>query len=202
MRDSMWRDRFLAKSVRGRRLASCLRFGYIAILLVCAAAIAGLLWLNLKAAESHAREAERNAAEYVEVRNNMDLINRRLEDANRLIEQALVLQREGKSNQADALVKQAQQVQEEKAGSALTASELSELDRLRRQETTWRQTEVDLRKQLAMAQTATPNPLTCRGRAEIGPDAAERGELDRLRSAESNWERDSAQLRQQARRGQ
>ena len=147
------------------------------------------MWLN-------AREAERNAAEALEVRNNAENLNRRLEEANRLVEQAIVLQREGKSSQADALVKQAQQVQDEKAGSVLTASELSELDRLRRQESAWRQTEVDLRSQLAASRAAAPNPdVTPPSKSDLA--AAERTELERLRNVESVWERDAAQLRQQ-----
>ena len=62
--------RFLVKSVRGRRLRLGLLFGNIALLLVGASAIAGLMWRN-------AREAERNAAEALEVRNNTDDLNRR-----------------------------------------------------------------------------------------------------------------------------
>ena len=174
--------RFLVKSVRGRRLRLGLLFGNIALLLVSAVAIAGLMRIR--------------AAEALEVRNNADIANRKLEDANRILEQALALQREGKTSQADALIKQAQDVQKEKGGSVLTASELSELDRLRGQETAWKQTEADLRNRLATSQVAASSAVaTAAPKSDL--TVAERAELDRLRSAESNWERDAAQLRQQ-----
>jgi ketosteroid isomerase-like protein len=173
--------RFLVKSVRGRRLRLGLLFGNVALLLVSALAIAGLMW--------------RYAAEYETARNNADLAQRRVEESNRILAQALALQREGKSTQADALVKQAQQVQEAKTASALTPSELSELDRLRGQEASWRQTETDLRKRLAMSQAATTPAASPTPASQMA--AADRVELERLRSAESNWDREAAQLRQQ-----
>ena len=80
--------RFLVKSVRGRRLRLGLLFGNIALLLVAAASIAVLMQVR--------------AAEALAVRNNADIANRKLEDANRILEQALALQREGKTSQADA----------------------------------------------------------------------------------------------------
>jgi ketosteroid isomerase-like protein len=132
----------------------------------------------------------------LEARNATESSNRRLAEANRLIERALVLQREGKSGQADALVKQAQQVQAAPTASALTASELSELDRLRREETAWRRNEADLRNQLAQARADTSSPEVAPApKAEV--TGSERGELERLRNARSNWERDTAQLQQQ-----
>ena len=182
-------QRFLDKSVRGRRLRLGLLFGNVALLLVGATTIAVLM----KIGRDQAKAAE---AQALEARNATDTANRRLEDANRLIEQAIVLQREGKSSQAEALVKQAQEVQEAKSGSVLTQSELSELDRLRRQETAWRQTEADLRTQLAAKGPTAPAP-------EPAPPpktdlaSADRTELDRLKSAEASWEREQAQLRQQ-----
>jgi ketosteroid isomerase-like protein len=184
--------RFLVKSVRGRRLRLGLLFGNITLLLVSALAIAGLMWRS-------AREAERNAAEYEEARNNADLIQRRAEETNRILEQALALEREGKGSQADALIKQAQDVQAQKAGSSLTPSELSELDRLRSQETIWRKTEADLRNALAASQAAAATPASSSPTSAPASEvtAADRAELERLRSAESNWERDGAQLRQQ-----
>ncbi|MGH8637445.1 MAG: YybH family protein, partial [Burkholderiales bacterium] len=93
-------------------------------------------------------------------------------------------------------VKQAQQVQAAPTASALTASELSELERLRRQETTWRQIDADLRNQLALARADTSSPnVPAAPKAEV--TGSERDELDRLRNARSNWERDTAQLQQQ-----
>ena len=189
--------RFLVKSVRGRRLRLAMLSGNIALWLVSAAAIALYAIAN---AESRRAEAAARAAEYEEVRNNADLSRRRLEDQLKLLEQSILLQKEGKSSQADALVRQAEQVQQEKTGAVLTASELSELDRLRRQETAWRQTEADLRNRVATLQAAA-SPATASPAAGPSPvrtlTQAERGELDRLRSAESNWEREAAQLRQQ-----
>jgi len=93
-------------------------------------------------------------------------------------------------------VKQAQQqVQEAKAESVLTASELSELERLRRQEADWRQTEVALRKELTAAR-ATPSPETAAA-PKPEPTATERAELERLRKIEQGAERETAQLREQ-----
>jgi hypothetical protein len=181
--------RFLLKSVRSRRIVRAVVFGNVALLLVGAIAIALLM-------AAGRAEAQRAEAAALEARNTAASSSRRLEEANRLFEQALALQREGKSSQAEALVKQAEQVQSAKAESVLTPSELSELDRLRRQETAWRQTEADLRGQLAGARAAaqvaevTPAP-----KSELtGP---ERAELERLRTTESAWERDTAQLKLQ-----
>ena len=187
--------RFLVKSVNGRRLRLGLLVGNVALLLVGAVAIAVLMYRS-------AQEADRRAAEYAEVRNNADLTQRRAEDQIRILEQALVLEREGKSGQADALVKQAQDVQAQKIGSSLTTSELSELERLRSQEIAWKRTEADLRASLASSQATPPTVATANPERTIEPKpeftVAERGELERLRSAESTWEREAAQLRQQA----
>jgi ketosteroid isomerase-like protein len=78
----------------------------------------------------------------------------------------------------------------------LTQSELSELERLRRQETAWRQTEAELRSQIAAQRTAAPGPdLASPAKTDLA--SADRTELDRLKSAEASWEREQAQLRQQ-----
>jgi hypothetical protein len=171
--------RFLMKGVRTRRVRLGLISGNIAALVVGAAAIAVLM-------VNRADEARRAA---FEVRNATEISNRRLEEANRLFKDAIALQQEGKSGQAAELVKQAQQVQEAKAAPALTPSELSELDRLRREADTWRQTETNLRNQLAAA-AASPAQKS-------EPSAAERAEAERLRDAVASANADSAQLRQQ-----
>jgi hypothetical protein len=181
--------RFLLKSVRARRLRRAVVLGNVALLLVSAVAIAALMAVS----STQARRAEAAA---LEARNATDDANRRLAEANRLIEQAYVLQREGKSSQADALVKQAQQVQEAKAGPVLTPSELSELDRLRRREAAWQKTETELRAELAASRPGvsgshvTPAPSS-------DVTGSERVELEGLRTAESMWRRETAQLQQQ-----
>jgi hypothetical protein len=181
--------RFLVKSVRSRRVRRGLFFGNIALLLGGALAIAALMAMG----RAEARRAEAAA---LQARNATDAANRQLAEANSMIERAYRLQREGKNSQADALVKQAQQVQQATTGSALTASELSELERLRRQEAAWRQTEGDLRARLTAAGAAASG-------AEVVPASqsevtgSERAELERLRNARSDWERDTARLQQQ-----
>jgi hypothetical protein len=195
--------RFLVKSVRGRRLRLGLLFGNIALLLVSALAIAVLMYRSAQEARRNAQESDRRAAEYQEVRNNADLDKRQAQDQIRILEQALILERKGESGQADALVKQAQDVQAQKTGSSLTTSELSELDRLRSQEIAWKRTEAELRASLASSSQATGPPVaTASPERPVEPKpemtVAERGELERLRSAESAWEREAAQLRQQA----
>ena len=181
--------RFLGKSVRSRNLRRGVILGNVALLLVGAIAIATLMAVS----RSNARRAEAAA---LEARNATESSNRRLAEANRLIEKAIVLQREGKSSQAEALVKQAQQVQETKNGSALTPSELTELDRLRRESALWRQTETDLRKELAASRTTAPSPDPVpASRSDV--TGSERNELERLRNEKSTWERATAQLQQQ-----
>ena len=114
----------------GASVAAC-SFGNIALLLAGAITVAVLMRLS------------RNAA--FEVRNAADALARQTEESNRLLKQAIVLEKQGKGGQADALVQQAQQVQEAKGAPVLTSSELTELDRLRRQEGAWRQQELALR---------------------------------------------------------
>lgn len=193
--------RFLVKSVRGRRLRLSLLFGNIALLLVSALAIAVLMYRSAQEARRNAQESDRRAAEYQEVRNNADLDKRQAQDRIRILEQALILERKGESGQADALVKQAQDVQAQKIGSSLTTSELSELDRLRSQEITWKGTEAELRAKLASLQASNPPVATASPERTIEPKpettVAERSELERLRNAESTWEREAAQFRQQ-----
>ena len=181
--------RFLLKSVRMRRLVRAVVFGNVALLLVGAIAIALLM-------AAGRAEAQRAEAAALEARNVAASSSARLEEANRLFERALALQREGKSSQAEALVQQAEKVQSAKAESVLTPNELTELDRLRRQETGWRQTEADLRSQLAGAKAPAPVvDATPASRSDLS--GAERAELERLRTAESTWERDTGQLKQQ-----
>ena len=76
----------------------------------------------------------------------------------------------------------------------LTPSELSELDRLRKQEAAWQRTEADLRQQLASRDRA-PNPSQQGQRPEA--TTTDIADLERLRKAESTWIRDAAQLEQQ-----
>jgi hypothetical protein len=183
--------RFLVKSVQGRRLRRGLFFGNIALLLVSAIAIAALMAVS----RAEARRAEAAA---LDARNATESSNRKLAEANNLIEQAVILQRQGKSSQADALVRQAQQVQEEaRAAPVLTPSELTELDRLRRQETAWQRAEADLRNQLASLRANAPGRDATAAAAKPELTSNEQAELERLRKAESTWERDAAQLHQQ-----
>jgi ketosteroid isomerase-like protein len=194
--------RFLAKSVRGRQLRLGLVVGNVAVLLVGALAIAVLMYRSAQEAERNAEREKRNAAEYEVARNNADLTQRIAADRIRTLEQALTLAQEGRSGEADALVKQAQDVQAQKPGSSLTTSELSELDRLRSQEVAWKRTEAELRASLASTQSSAPPAVTAAAERTVEPKpemtVAERGELERLRRAESTWEREAAQLRQQA----
>jgi hypothetical protein len=192
-------SRFLAKSQRWRILRRALLFGNVVVILVGALAIAALM------AKGRA-DAQRAEAAALQARNDTDVANRRLAQANQLIEQALALQKEGKSQQAEALVKEAQQVQTATDTSGLTASEVSELQRLRRQEATWVKTEIDLRGQLTAARAAAQNtapPVVTAPSPEVAPPSkaalsgSERDELEKLRSARSNWERETAQLKEQ-----
>ncbi len=184
--------RFLVKSIQWRRMRRGLLFGNIALLLVSAIAIAVLMSVS----RAQARRAEAAA---LEARNATEGANRKFAAANKLIEEAVTLQKQGKSSQADALVREAQQVQEEaKAAPVLTPSELTELDRLRGQERAWQGTEADLRNQVAALRANAP----IRGATQApAPQSAlassQQAELERLRTAESMWERDAPQLRQQ-----
>jgi hypothetical protein len=193
--------RFLAKSVRWRVLRRALVFGNVALLLVSAWTIAALMARGRAEAQRNEARAKLAEAEALDARNVADTAIRRLADAQKLLEEAYALQREGKSAQADALIRQAQQVQSTTNTSALTASEVSELARLRRQEATWARTEADLRGQLTAAR-ATP-PVAAAPIPEAGPPSkaglagSEREELEKLRSARSTWERETAQLKEQ-----
>jgi ketosteroid isomerase-like protein len=145
------------------------------------------------AAALEAREQAKIAeAAALEARNATDLSNRQFAEMNRLVEEALKYEREGKRAQAEALVRQADQVKQANTGTVLTPSEISELDRLRRQEAEWRRTEAALRAQL----TSRP-PVADVAVAKTDMPAADRAELERLRSAESAWQRDRTQLTQQ-----
>jgi ketosteroid isomerase-like protein len=197
--------RFLEKSQRWRLLRRAVVFGNVAVLLVGAWVIAALMAKGRAEAQRAEAEAKRAEAAALQARNDTDVANRRLAQANQLIEQALTLQKEGKSQQAAALVQEAQQVQSTANTSTLTASELSDLQRLRRQEATWLKTEADLRGQLTAARTAqnaappvaaAPNPEAAPP-SKAGLAGSERDELEKLRTARANWERETAQLQQQ-----
>jgi TolA-binding protein len=59
----------------------------------------------------------------------------------------------------------------------------------------WRQTEADLRNQLALAAASAAVVPAPKSLSDV--TGLERAELERLRNAQSTWERDAAQLRQQ-----
>jgi energy-coupling factor transporter ATP-binding protein EcfA2 len=173
-------QRFLTKSIRGRRLRRGLLFGNVALLVVAVVAIAVLMAVS----RAEARRAEAAA---LEARNATASANSKLAEANKLFTQALEAQKQGKSTQAAALQQQAQQFEQQaNAKSVLTPSELTELDRLRRQESERQRREADLRQQLA---GPIPDAVVVR-RSDLT-------ELERLRKAESSWEGDRAQLQQQ-----
>src|SRR5262245_10005292 len=134
--------RFLDKSLRWRRLRRGLLFGNAALLLVGAIAIAILMAVS----RNQARKAETAA---LEARNATETAKQELAEANRLRTEALEAQRRGESARADALSRQATQVEQQaNARPVLTPSELSELERLRKQEIAWQETERRLRQQL------------------------------------------------------
>ena len=96
-----------------------------------------------------------------------------------------------KERQAAELQRQAQQVEQQaSARPVLTPSELTELDRLRKQESAWQRTEADLRQQLAAQRTAR-RTRAAGARNQRRSDIAD---LERLRKAESNWEPTQQQL--------
>ena len=81
------------------------------------------------------QQARRAEAAALDARNATASANSKLAEANNLFTQALEAQKLGKSTQAAELQRQAQQAEQQaNAKSALTPSELTELDRLRRQE--------------------------------------------------------------------
>jgi hypothetical protein len=179
-------QRFLTKSVNGLRIRRTLLFSNIALIVLAVVAIAVLM------ARSRA-DAQRAEAAALEARNTTASANTKLEEANRLFNEALQAQKEGRSAQAAALQLQGQQAaQQASAKPVLTPSELTELDRLRKQESAWQRTEADLRQQLAARREQPPT-----AGAAPRPTAGEAAELDRLKRAESSWERDSVQLQQQ-----
>ena len=182
-------QRFLTRSIRGRRLRLGLLFGNVALLVVGVIAIAVLM------AVSRA-DAQRAEAAALEARNATAGANAKLAEANNLFTQALEAQKQGKSTQAAALQMQAQQAEQQaNAKSVLTPSELTELDRLRKQESVWQRTEADLRQQIAQQKDRAPYTQQPPPKAEVS--ATDLAELERLRKAQSNWERDSEQLRAQ-----
>jgi ketosteroid isomerase-like protein len=186
--------RFLDKSLRWRRLRRSLLFGNAALLLVGAIAIAILMAVS----RNQARKAEAAA---LEARNATETSKQELAEANRLRTEALDAQRRGESARADALSRQAQQVEQQaNARPVLTPGELSELQRLQKQEVAWKETETSLRKQLDAANAAkTTEPVATAPAPAPRTDlsSADRAELERLRKAEADWERQRTQLLQQ-----
>jgi hypothetical protein len=211
-------ERFLSKSTRARRLTRGLMFAYIALLVVAAVAIVFFMNASRREAiraEEQARRAEEAA---LEARNAAVARNEAIASADEarkasqsLEARAAILEGQIKAQggttgdsaevqklraEADALRRQAQ-VSEAQAKNlqVLTPTELSELDRLRKQqgeldrlrkqEAAWKSTEADLRRRLQ----------------EQGLTNAERTDLDRLRKAEAGWEQERAQLQQQAAAG-
>jgi hypothetical protein len=205
-------ERFLSRSTRARRLSRGLMFGYIALLIVAGVAI--VFFMNASRrdairAEEQARRAEdaaleaRNAAlarnEAIASADEARKASQTLEARAALLESEIKAQSGTTGNsaevqklraEAEALRRQAQSSEAQaKNMQVLTPAELSELDRLRKQEAAWKGTEADLRRQLAQ------KPDT---RQEQGPTNAERTDLDRLRKAEAGWEQERTQLQQQA----
>jgi energy-coupling factor transporter ATP-binding protein EcfA2 len=176
-------QRYLTKSVHGRRVRRALLFGNVALFVVAVMAIAVLMAVS----RAEARRAEAAA---LEARNATASANGKLAEANRLFTQALEAQKQGRSSQAADLQRQAEQFEQQaSAKSVLTPSELTELDRLRREESAWQRTEAALRQQLAAPKAGTqPTEST---REMTGTDVAG---LERLRKAESNWEQTQQQL--------
>jgi len=181
--------RFLTKSLRAQRVRRGLLFGNVAILAVAMLAIAVLMAMS----RAEARRAEAAA---LEARNATASANSKLAEANNLFTQALEAQKQGRSAQAAEFQRQAQQAEQQaSAKTVLTPGELTELDRLRKQEAAWQQTEADLRKQLASQKNRAQDTSPTVQKAEMtGADIAD---LERLRKAESSWVRDEAQLQQQ-----
>ena len=176
-------QRFLTRSVAGRRMRRALLFGNVTLIVVAIVAIAVLMAVS----RAEARRAEAAA---LEARNATATANDRLAEANRLFTQALEAEKQGRSAQAAELQRQAQQAEQQAtAKSVLTPSELTELDRLRREESAWQRTEAGLRQQLA-AQKPGASPAAST-RETAGSDLAE---LERLRKAESSWEQTQQQL--------
>ena len=142
-----------------------LLFGNVTLFLAAIVAIAVLMAVS----RAEARRAEAAA---LEARNATSTANGKLAEANKLFMQALEAQKEGRSSQAAELQRQAQQFEQQaNSGSVLTPSELTELDRLRREESAWVRTEAALRQQLAAQKAgAQPAELDARDqRAAISP---------------------------------
>ena len=175
--------------LRAQRLRRGLLFGNVALLVVAVLAIAVLMAMS----RAEARRAEAAA---LEARNATASANSKLAEANNLFTQALEAQKQGRSAQAAEFQRQAQQAEQQaSAKPVFTPGELTELDRLRKQEAAWQRTEADLRKQLASQKDRAQGTSPTVQKAEMtGADIAD---LERLRKAESSWVRDEAQLQQQ-----
>lgn len=183
--------RFLDKSLRWRRLRRGLLFGNAALILIGAIAIAILMAVS----RNQARKAEAAA---LEARNATETAKQELTEANRLRTEALEAQRRGEGARADALSRQAQRVEQQaNARPVLTPSELSELQRLQKQEAAWKETETSLRRQLDAANAArSTEPVAAPSAPKADLSSADRADLDRLRKAEADWERTRTQLQQ------
>ncbi|MET0164841.1 MAG: hypothetical protein ABW318_07555, partial [Vicinamibacterales bacterium] len=176
-------QRFLTKSSDGRRMRRALLFGNVTLFLAAIVAIAVLMAVS----RAEARRAEAAA---LEARNATSTANGKLAEANKLFMQALDAQKEGRSSQAAELQRQAQQFEQQaNSRSVLTPSELTELDRLRREESAWVRTEASLRQQLAAQKTGAQPADTARDMP-----ASDLADLERLRKAESTWEQSQQQL--------
>jgi hypothetical protein len=218
-------EAFLSKSTRARRLSRGLMFGYIALLVI--AAVAVVFFMNASRrdairAEEQARRAEEAALEArnaAVARNEAIASAEEVRKASQSLEaRAAILEGQIKAQggttgdsvevqklraEADALRRQAQASEAQARNiQVLTPTELSELDRLRkqegeldrlrRQEAAWKGTEADLRRQLAAAQKPQTDPAST---ATL--PGGDRTDLERLRKAEASWEQERTQLQQQ-----
>ena len=182
-------QRFLTRSTNWRRLRLGLLFGNAALLVAAAVAIAGLMVVS----RNEARKAEAAA---LEARNAAEASRADREEAVSLRASALEAQRRGDSVQAEAF-RQRALVAELEANNrqVLTPTELSELDRLRKQEPVWKSTETALRAELAAQKAADLKPDSPGATAVLS--SADRTDLDRLRKAEASLDQEKTQLQQQ-----
>lgn len=183
-------QRFLTRSVSRRRLGLGLVFGNAALLVVAAVAIAGLMVVSRN-------EAMRAEAAALEARNAAEASRTDREEAVQLRASALQAQSRGDSVEAEAL-RQRAQLAELQANNrqVLTPTELSELDRLRKQEGAWKGTETALRQQLA-TQKAAADSTAAAPAVTPALTRSDKADLDRLRKAEAAWDQEKTQLQQQ-----
>jgi hypothetical protein len=172
---------FLTKSIARRRLGLAVLFGNLGLLLATGVVIAVLMVNSrnqalqneqlARRAEAEARRAEEAA---LEVRATTERAKQEQEEATKLFADALAAERSGQSALADKLAKQAEQIdQQAKDRPVLTPGELSELERLRKEEGGWKSTEASLRQQITSLQAKT-------GKSEPPADPSPAGELAKL----------------------